>query len=280
MILAPPEDQAAIEAFLIAHIETSMFPLSNLRRYGMAGGNPRAMRFWLGWKDGQITDVLGMSEEGMVFPQCPSGPWGEAAVVLAGQPIKAIMGHEGQVTTLIRFLGLDPEAKALVMSDPLFTLPLAALVVPEVTGFTLTPITDDLRAIVVSWRSAYLTEVMPLPGEDPDEKAATDIAGYMENDTHRVLLQDGRPVAMTGFNADMAEAVQIGGVYTPPKLRGRGFARRAVALHLQEAREKGVQRAVLFAASDTASRAYVAVGFRKVGTFGGNFYETPQVPFG
>jgi hypothetical protein len=41
-------DRPAIEAFLSAHIETSMFPLGNLARHGMAGGKPHARTFW-GW---------------------------------------------------------------------------------------------------------------------------------------------------------------------------------------------------------------------------------------
>jgi predicted GNAT family acetyltransferase len=72
---------------------------------------------------------------------------------------------------------------------------------------------------------------------------------------------------MTGFNATLPEIVQIGGVYTPADLRGRGYARRAVALHLAEARGKGTARAVLFAANDAAARAYRAIGFQ------------PAVPF-
>ena len=70
---------------------------------------------------------------------------------------------------------------------------------------------------------------------------------------------------MTGLNAELPEAVQVGGVYTPPGMRGRGYARAAVALHLDQARRTGIPRAVLFAASDAAARAYTAIGFRPAG---------------
>ncbi|SFR97819.1 GNAT family N-acetyltransferase [Yoonia litorea] len=280
MIEATPEDQEAIEAFLTSRITTSMFQLSNLRRYGMAGGHPRAMRFWLSFRDGKITDALGVSQEGMVFPQCPSGPWGEAAVVLAGQTVKGMLGEAGQVAVLRRFLQLNPDAKALDTVDPLFTLPLSDLVLPDIAGFALIPIGATHRDIAVSWRRAYIEEVMPIPGEDPQTKAEADIAMYMQGESHRILLSDGAPVAMTGFNAVMDEAVQIGGVYTPPDLRCRGYARRAVAMHLREARVKGAQMSVLFAASDNASRAYEAVGFRRAGDYAVLVYETPQVPCG
>ncbi len=73
------------------------------------------------------------------------------------------------------------------------------------------------------------------------------------------------PLAMTGFNARLPDIVQVGGVYTPPDLRGRGHARRAVALHLAAARDAGIRRATLFSGSDMASRAYRSIGFRQIG---------------
>ena len=116
-----------------------------------------------------------------------------------------------------------------------------------------------------------------MPGEDFQMRAEEDIKGYAALDSHRVLYQDGVPVAMTGFNAVLSEAVQIGGVYTPPALRNRGLARRAVAMHLAEARENGVRKAILFAASTQAARAYEAVGFIRVGDFSVVLFEKPQV---
>jgi GNAT superfamily N-acetyltransferase len=280
VILATEADRPAIEAFLRQHITTSMFPLSNLRRYGMAGGHGRAMSFWLNWRDGRISDALGVSDEGFLFPQCPTGPWGEIAVMLAGRSVKGILGSGDQVAALRWSLALDPDAKALDKTDPQFTLPLQRLVIPDAAGFSLVPLDAAFRDIATRWRAAYITEVMQVPGEDPETKAVQDVESYIAADTHRVLLRDGSPVAMTGFNAHLPEAVQIGGVYVPPELRRQGLARRAVALHLAEARAKGGGMAVLFAASDHASRAYEAIGFRRVGDFSVLVYEHPQVIHG
>jgi predicted GNAT family acetyltransferase len=81
---------------------------------------------------------------------------------------------------------------------------------------------------------------------------------------------------VTGFNAILPEAVMIGGVYTPKYLRGRGFARAALALHLAEARSKGVKRAVLSAANAIAAKTYTAIGFQQIGDFMIVLYDTPQ----
>ena len=82
---------------------------------------------------------------------------------------------------------------------------------------------------------------------------------------------------MTGFNAELPTIVQIGGVYTPPPLRGQGFARHAVALHLDEARRRGVGRATLFSASESAARAYSAIGFEPIGHYTLCHFDGPQV---
>jgi len=280
VIRATEADRPGIEAFLKKHIATSMFPLSNLRRYGMNGGHSRAMKFWVRWHAGQITDVLPMSEEGMIFPQCPTGPWGEVAVAIAGQTITGILGHAGQVAALRRFLGSSDQASGLHQVEPLYELALTDLAVPDCTGFILRPLADAPRDLIIGWRRAYLEEVLPMPGEDTAQKARDDIASYIEADTHRVLFQGDEPVAMTGFNAVLPEAVQIGGVYTPPTGRTRGLARRAVALHLQEARGSGVDHAILFAASPQSCKAYEAIGFARAGEYTILVYENPQVIHG
>lgn len=93
MIGAIQSDQPAIQEFLNRHIATSMFPLSDLRRYGMSGGHPRAMRFWIRWGAGEITDLLPISEEGMLFRQCPTGHRGQVKAVLTGVSVKGMLGH-------------------------------------------------------------------------------------------------------------------------------------------------------------------------------------------
>ena len=74
--------------------------------------------------------------------------------------------------------------------------------------------------------------------------------------------------------------VQVGGVFTPPELRGRGHARAVVAGSLLSARAAGVSRAVLFTERENAParRAYQALGFRVVGDYGMVLLDTPVPP--
>ncbi|MFQ1699421.1 GNAT family N-acetyltransferase [Loktanella agnita] len=276
MIPGTEADRAAIEAFLRAHVAISMFPLSNLARHGMAGGHGRAVRFWVKWQAGALTDVLMLTEGGLVFPCCPTAPWGDVRVVLSGRAIAGVLGDQRQVRPLRDALGLG-NAAGLDVVEPHYHLPLADLRLPDCAGYDLVPISQAQRALATAWREAYIRETLPMPGEDPAQKALDDVTQFIAADTHRLLLQAGVPVAMTGFNARVPAAVQVGGVYTPPDLRGQGHARRAVGLHLQEARQKGAHEAILFAANAPAARAYEALGFGHIGEFAVVIYQTPQV---
>jgi predicted GNAT family acetyltransferase len=77
-------------------------------------------------------------------------------------------------------------------------------------------------------------------------------------------------VACSYYNAKTPQTVQIGGVYTPPALRGRGFARATVAGSLLVARKRGVRRSVLFTRDHNvpAITAYESLGYRSVGDYG------------
>jgi predicted GNAT family acetyltransferase len=79
---------------------------------------------------------------------------------------------------------------------------------------------------------------------------------------------DDTPVSVCTHNARVSETVQIGGAWTPPELRGRGYARRVVAGSLREAEWEGVTRAILFTDNVAARCAYKALGFRRIGEYG------------
>jgi ribosomal protein S18 acetylase RimI-like enzyme len=161
----------------------------------------------------------------------------------------------------MRAAGLDRAATTLDADEPQFLLELDALRVPE--GATWLGPLDPARA--ADWRAAYERE-LGFGKADPEE-AARQVADWIAAGSHRMLWDGAEPVAMTGFNAALPDIVQVGGVYVPPALRGRGHARRAVGLHLAEARARGGRRATLFAASTEAVACYRPLGFERVGTF-------------
>lgn len=262
-------DIPALVAILRDNISGAMFPLDNLNTYGLDGDAPRAMRFWISGDS-----ALGLSNEGMVMPVTPDLPahrggahWDGLIPSLRGEPVKGVIGATHAVHGFRDAAQLTDAPAHMDTDEPGFRLRLADLDVPDCAGLTLSPITDALQPTICAWRAAYEVEAI---GNRPDAAQAiaqTAVASYRAKDSHRVLLRDGVPVAMTGFNARIDDIVQIGGVYTPPELRRQGLARRAVALHLIEARDQGATLALLFAATDNAARAYRAIGFAPNGGF-------------
>lgn len=254
-----------IAGFLRRHLDRAMLPLSNLVHHGMGRAGRYQMRFWLKRSGGSVEAALGLSAMGMLLPVLPGVETQEMAglrAALAGERIAGIIGVPEWVQSLRAALGLPRAAIEHAADEPGFALDLADLILPVATGLTLRRPGAGDRALLIRWRAAYRGEAMGTPRDRREAEATEDIDSNLARDSHRILLKDGVPVATTGFNAILPEAVQIGGVYTPPELRGRGYGRAAVALHLLEARAAGIPRAVLFAANATAARAYQAIGFQ------------------
>ncbi|WP_161635705.1 GNAT family N-acetyltransferase [Actibacterium mucosum] len=247
-----------------------MFPITNLRQFGLSGQADRAMRVWLHKVDGRILNMLAITNEGMLMPQMPhEAPelLQEASALLQGRKLIGCLGEALQVRALLGALSLQDVPCNLNTDEPGFVLPLDQMTMPQTDGFHVETLTERHRELTTEWRRAYCIEIL---GTQPDQamaEATRNVEGFIAGGKHVVLFHNGQPVAMSGFNAALPDVVQIGAVFTPQPLRGRGYARRAVALHLKDARNEGVKHAVLFAASDQAAAAYRAIGFTRNGTY-------------
>ena len=273
MIKAQPKDRDAIMAFLLLWPTVAMFPITNLRDHGMEGGHSKAMQFWTTQTDELITDVLGISDSGVILPVFTTNQPREIAAALRGREISGIIGQAAPVSEVKTALGLPDGSLSRV--EPHFELVLDQIKMPDTTGLSIVPLAFVPREEMIVWRRQYGIDALDLTPQEAGLQAMEAVDQMIALDTHRVLLANGEPVAMTGFNAILPEAVMIGGVYTPAHLRGRGFARAGLALHLTEARSKGVKRAVLSAANAIAAKAYIAVGFQQIGDFMIVLYDTP-----
>lgn len=264
MIRAGEADRPALEALLGADPCRAMFPLANLAAHGLSGtGHRNATTFWLD-DAAAPRAVLGVTKGGMVMPL-----WDDdfdarpAALLLAGQHLRGLTGPAGPVRSLMAAAGLAASPGRFDADEPHLALDLARLRLPEGPG-RLAPI-DAAPDMARAWRAAFLAELGMGSGE-PD-RAAAEVAEWIAQGSHRFLIVGGQPAALTGFNARLPDIVQVGGVYVPPEARGRGLARRAVGLHLEEARREGVARATLFATSPAAAASYAALGFERIGDY-------------
>jgi GNAT superfamily N-acetyltransferase len=278
VIPAVAADLAEVDAFLSAHVTCAMFPLTNLREYGLSGDQPYAQRLWLARHGAQVTDVLALSRSGLVLPVLPSTNYAAAARVLAGRKIMGIIGRQDWARGMQNACGLSGPF-TLNRDEPHFELPLSALQMPQGAG-QIVPLAQAPADTIKSWIHAYMIEALDTPKAQADVEVFTRYDRYVAANSHVVLMDGTRPLAMCGFNARLPQIVQVGGVYTPPALRGLGHARRAIGQQLAQARAAGVQRAVLFAASDTAASTYRALGFEQIGQWTLLLLAEPQVIHG
>jgi predicted GNAT family acetyltransferase len=272
-----PGDQAALEAFVLPRIASSMFLVGNSRAVGLIDrGEVLHGTYAAAFEHGAIVAVAAHCWNGNVVVQAPEHALAlcRAAVRASGRPLAALLGPDAQVAGLITELGIAPAQLQLDSSDVLFELALSALQAPPLLASGTLRVRhagrDDIE-LLARWYAAYSIEILnAADGPELNAGAQHAVERWVERRQGWLArLADGTPVAMTAFNAAIAEAVQVGGVYTPPALRSRGYARAAVAQSLIDARDAGVQTALLFTGDDNpaAQRAYGALGFTRVGDY-------------
>jgi len=277
--LLRPGDEAVLDAFLAGHADTSMFLRANARSAGLSDrGEPMQGTYVAALEGGRIAGVAAHCWNGMVLVQAPEPDHAAAvaqeAVRRSGRAVTGFSGPWDQVVIARRALGLAEAPTAKDSRDELYVLELAHLGVPP--GLA----SGELRCrhpqpgeleLLVAWRVGFAVEALgAVDGPELRRASRADVLLQHERETDWVLLARAEPVSYSVFNAVLPEIVQIGGVWTPPERRGRGYARSVVAGSLLAARKQGVRRAVLFAdpANAAARAAYLALGFRIVGDYG------------
>lgn len=272
--LLTPEDAPQLEAFLVFHRDSSMFLRSNVRRGGILyQGQPFQATHAGAFRRGVMVGVVAHSQSGMVQVQAAEGV-GEltrACMGWSGRQVTGLTGPLVQVREACVALGLETADATLCADEGLYALNLCDLVVPPAfsTGaVTCQAPAPQQRDVLCAWRLAYDIEVLGATDSPEQRKRAADFLDWQIADGNAWVAMDRDvPVSLSAFNATLPDIVQLGGIYTPPELRGRGFAKIAVAASLLAARERGASRAVLFTDNPSAVRTYEALGFERVGDF-------------
>ncbi|HKY36255.1 MAG TPA: GNAT family N-acetyltransferase [Polyangiaceae bacterium] len=184
------------------------------------------------------------------------GPWAlvcRARKALGLEQVKA--AHDGREVLMRLSLG-D------LIEPPLLSRPDVALRVPTLT---------EALGPLLEWRIGYMVESLGGTHDASLEQGCrSTMEGWLSRGALWVLTLGGEIVSMTGFNAEARGIVQVGGVYTPPRLRSRSYARAAVAGSLKLARDHGAMRSVLFTSEQNlaAQAAYRGIGYRITGDYG------------
>ncbi|MGF1989440.1 MAG: GNAT family N-acetyltransferase [Nostoc sp. ZfuVER08] len=281
-----PGDEKLLEAFLCQHADTSMFLRSNWRAAGLLDRGERFQGTYVAtYIDEAIVAVAAHFWNGMVIVQAPVNlpEVVQAAVTQSGRAIAGISGPAAQVEATKSVLGLSNRPTQLDESEILFSLMLADLQVPPALAAQKVqcrlPHSDELE-LLSEWCAAYNIEAL---GQKETPSLRLDCRRVIEArqamSMHWVLVVENTPVSYSAFNASLPDIVQIGGVWTPPALRGKGYAKSVVAGSLLKARSHGVKRAILFTSHDkqAAQAVYRGIGFVPTGEeYGLVLFENTQ----
>jgi uncharacterized protein len=121
------------------------------------------------------------------------------------------------------------------------------------------------RAVAVRWMDAFVEEA--LHGPEPESAEAFVDRREEDPDGGLVLWEDGgKTVSMAGFGGRTPNGIRIGPVYTPPELRGHGYASALTAALTQRLLDEGRSFCFLFTdlANPTSNSIYQRIGYRPV----------------
>ena len=220
-----PGDEAALEAFLLPRIETSMFLLGNMRAVGLVDGGGFLEGSYVAANDGdKIVGVVAHYWNDNLIVQAPVHVEAlcKAAIEASGRRVGGLIGPAEQVQAAKNALAVAKDALDLAggaiqldETEYLYSLALADLLVPEglrtgrLVGRRLQPRDADQ---VTEWLVAFALESL---GEENSpqlwERTRANTERKVEQGTTWILEDGGRPVSTSGFNTTTAEAVQIGG---------------------------------------------------------------------
>jgi GNAT superfamily N-acetyltransferase len=132
--------------------------------------------------------------------------------------------------------------------------------------------TEADAALVTDWFNAFAVEVDD--AADADQAAA--VKDRISYGGITLWETDGVPAALAGVTRQVAGMVRVGPVYTPPELRGHGYASAVTVEVSQAALAAGANEVLLYTdlANSVSNSIYQRIGYRQVEdrvvlTFGG-----------
>jgi uncharacterized protein len=142
---------------------------------------------------------------------------------------------------------------------------------PAVSG-AARPATPADRELALRWWIAFADEALHEGGPGRDRAEAT-LDHRLSSDRAGILLweDDGEPVSLAGWGGATPNGIRVGPVYTPPELRGRGYATALTAelsRRLLNGRLGPGNRRFCFLYTDlanpTSNAIYERIGYRRV----------------
>jgi predicted GNAT family acetyltransferase len=249
----------------------------NPGRYGTVGntandGDDAAGRQLFGWWTDSTRPAAEHAVRGaflhtpphpLLLSAMPAEPAAElAAGTLAGRPLAGVNGNEQAAAVFAAaWTARTGGAAEVHVRMRLYRLGDLTWPDPLPEGAPRTAEADDV-ALLTDWFAAFAVEVHDMGAED-HEAAARERLSY---GGLTLWEADGEVVSVAGLTRQVAGMVRVGPVYTPPMLRGRGFASAVTAEVSRAALAAGAEEVLLYTdlANPVSNSIYRRIGYREV----------------
>jgi RimJ/RimL family protein N-acetyltransferase len=216
-----------------------------------------------GWWTGPDGVVAGAVLQTPPFPLLVTAApdLADLADLLAGRPLPGVNALAADVDAFAAaWRRLTGTTTSPGRRSRLFRLDILTPPVPLAPGKARVANAGD-RELLVAWTAAFQVEI---------EERAVDVAGTVDDMLSYGGLTlwevDGSPVSMAGASRLEAGMTRVMAVYTPPELRGRGYAGAVTSAVSQAALDAGAADVVLFTdlANPTSNALYRRLGYRPI----------------
>lgn len=189
-----------------------------------------------------------------------------ARLAALGQPVPGVVAARDTAEAFARAWHRHTGAKATVhQSQRLYRLGTLTTPHPAPPGRARIVGEGD-REQLMRWRGEFAEAVGDAGARDPAEWADSRIAygGIMFWES-----EDGTPLSMAGVTPVVAGQVRVAPVYTPPHLRGHGYAGAVTAAVSRAVLATGIREVLLFTdlSNPTSNGLYQRIGYRAVADF-------------
>jgi uncharacterized protein len=232
---------------------------------------------WLVREDGEVVAAALRTPPYNVILAKPRSSAALAALVeaVAAEEIPGVVGTEPEIHEFAELWSQHNGVPGRVnMRQGVYALDQVELV-PNVPGSARVA-TDDDRELALHWWIAFGEEVLH-EGGPGRERAEASVDHKLSSPTGGLLLWEdgGEPVSLAGWGGPTPNGIRIGPVYTPPALRGRGYATAVTAELSQRQLDGGRSFCFLYTdlANPTSNAIYERIGYRRVA-------EAAEVVFG
>ena len=239
---------------------------ADLEAAGPGAGDDGTLFGWQRPQAGPLTAAF-MHTPG--YPVMLSGMSETAAAELARDLTAARHGVPGingaqQAADAFTAAWRDRTGDAVTVQRRMRLFRLARLVPPALPAEgSARPAAGTDRDLLTAWFEAFAREVNDdIPGHDH----GADVDKRLGYDGITFWEAGGAPVSIACLTRAVGGMARVGPVYTPPELRGRGYAGAATAAVSQAALDAGVREVVLYTdlANPVSNALYERLGYRAV----------------